>query len=148
MNANRTKENHLRIGDILRRTFSHCMHVPPDEEWINFWLGINDIYDIDSTVNAKKLSQYIESIYGKFISLYPDAQSDREIKKHISHVLLRISYNITFKDRLASFYCFCRVFKRDISLACRFLPKYLVALILGRHRIFLSKRIRIFLKYC
>ena len=117
------------------------MHEAPNEEWVLLWQGINNIYDGDSAVNVRKLSQHFESIYHEFTALYPQAQNDPEIKKHICHLLLRISYNIIFKDRLASLYCFGRVFKEDMALACHFLPKYLPALILGRHRSVLSKRL-------
>ncbi len=145
MNSNRTKENCLFIGRILRRTFTNYMNVGPDEEWIKLWLGINNLRNFSSNVDVKKLIQYIEAIYNKFISFYPMAQKDIEIKKHISHMLIRIAYNLAPKDRLASFYCFCRVFKRDIPLACAFLPKYLIALTLGPHRTFVAKKFR---QYC
>ena len=142
INANRKEENHLRMGDILRRTFSHCMNVPPVEEWINFWLGINNAFAFDFTVNAKKLSEYIDAIYEKFILRYPEAQNNAEIKKHISHVYLRILYTITLKNRRASLGLLGCLFKRDISLACRFLPKYLVAFILGGHRTSIANKLR------
>lgn len=142
MDANRTKENNLLIADILRRNFSRYMNVAPDEEWVKFWLSINNHSDSDSSVNAKKLLRYIESAYSKFISICSVAQSDAEIKKCLSHMLIRISYNLALKDRLASISYFRRIFKRDIFLACSFLPKYLAAVILGPHRTFVSQKLR------
>jgi hypothetical protein len=121
------------------------VHVSPEEEWINLWLSINNPHNFNSMIDVKKIIQYIEFIYSRFIFLYPIARRDVEIKKHISHMLIRIAYNVAPKDRLSSFCCFCRVFTRDILLAYAFLPKYLVAVILGPHRTFVSKKLR---KHC
>jgi len=145
MTPNSTKENNLLIGEIFRRETINYINVDPPEEWINFWLSINNPYNFNSTVNTEKMIRYIESTYSKFISIYPNAENDAEIKEYISRMLIRIAYNTTLKDRFESFYCFCRVFIRNIPLACSFLPQYFVALILGRHRNFVSKKFR---AYC
>ena len=142
MDANRTKENSLLIGDIYRRTFKIYMNVEPPKEWVRLWLSVKNHHNFNCAINMKKLVNYIEFAYNKFVSIYPAAKSDAEIKKHMSHMLIRISYNLVLKDCIASIYCFYCVFKRDVLLACAFLPKYFVALILGSHRTFLSKKLR------
>jgi len=145
MTPHATKENNLLMGAIMQRTIKNYIRVDPPEEWIDFWLSVNNPNNFNSTVNTKKLIRTIESFHRKFISIYPDAKRDADIKEYISRMLIRISYNTTFKDRWGSFYCFCRVFMRDIPLAFNFLPKYLIAFFLGRHRNFVSKRFR---TYC
>lgn len=148
MNANRSKENNLLIGDILRRTYSGNINIAPDEEWIDLWLSINNPYSYKPTVNAKKLVMYIEFTYSKFISIYPLAKSNTEIKKHISHLLIRISYILASKKLYESLYCFFYVLKKDFFLTCRFLPRYLIVIILGRHKTLLSESAKKFKKYC
>ena len=145
MTANCSKENNLLVGGILRRTCNSYINFDPSEELIDLWLSVNNPYNFNSSVNAQKLIHYIEFIYSKFILIYPIAQSDAEIKKHMTHMMMQISYNMALTDRFASIYCFCHAFKRDIPLVCRFFLKYLAALILGRHRKFVSNEFR---KYC
>jgi len=142
IDANRTKENNLLIGDILRRTYTNYMKVDPPEELIGIWLSIKNPHDFHSSINVKEFIKYIDFIYNKFISIYPNAQSDKEIKKQIAYMLIRISYNTTLKDRITSIFCFYHVFKRNIQLACRFLPKYIIMIILGPYKDLVSKKFR------
>lgn len=142
VDASRTKENTLLIGDILRRTYTGYMKVNPPEEWINAWLSIKNPHGLYSSVNLKEFLRYIDRTYTKFISLYPNAQSDQEIKNQIAHMLIRIAFNMARKDRINSIYCFCHVFKRNIQLACKFLPKYIVIIILGPYKNFILMKLR------
>jgi len=140
-----TKENNLIIGDVLRKAFNNSVNSVPDEECIRLWLSINNPYNFKSTANAGQLVKHIQSTYNKFVSIYPAAKEDSEIKKHISHMLLRISYNLALSDRLGSLCCFSRVLKRDAPLACAFLPRYFLSFTLGRHRSSISSNLK---KYC
>lgn len=142
MTPNITKEHNLIAGRIMRRSFSKYLGIDPPDEWIELWLNINNLGNFNVSINVNKLIQYIESAYDKFVSLYPIAQDDGEIKKHISQMLIRIAYNSAQKDRLASIYCFYRVLRRDPQLASAFFPKYFISLVLGRHRILVSRKLR------
>ncbi len=140
--ANATKENTLLMGKIIRRVYKEYLRVEPNQKDIELWLSINNLNNFDTSIDITKLVGYIESTYNKFISSFDSAKNDPEIKKHISHMMVRMAYNMTRQNRMASYYLFYNVLKWDIYLACKFLPKYLAAVILGRHRTLLAKGLR------
>lgn len=144
MDANRTKENNLLIGEILRRSFKTYLKIEPSEKWISLWLSINNTHNIKSLPNFEELSPYITSIYKKFVSSYPDAAKNKEIKYHITRMLFRISYNLILMNRRGSLYYFYLFLKRDVFLAFRFLPRFLTAFTLGRNKTLLSCKLRAF----
>ena len=144
MDANRTKENNLLIGEIWRRNFKDHLNAEPGAAWMKFWLGINQPQDFDFVAHAEDVINSLNVIYGQFVSRYPQAQKDVQIRQHIAQILIRMSYKAALKDRRASFIFFRQVFKNDALLALKFLPKYFAAFVLGPRRIVLSQGLKKF----
>ncbi len=144
MIATSTKANNLLIGEILSRNYRHTLNLDAPPEWIELWLTINNPYNFQQSVDAKKLVHHIQTNYRQFISRYPDAKDNAEIKRNITHMLIRSAFNLALKDRGASLYCFYQVMKKDLLLSCSILPKYFFALVCGCHRALISQRIKTF----
>ena len=140
MNANRSKKNTLLSGSIIRRNFSKYMKVDPDEKLVTLLLYIYNPGIFDPTVNVRKLLECIYSIYCKFNFIYPGARKNREIKKHIACMTLQVAFNSALKNRFASLCCYLRIFKWDFLLACGFLPRYIIKLVLVHRKVFTPKK--------
>jgi glycosyltransferase involved in cell wall biosynthesis len=133
-----TAKNMSLIREVLQREFRECLKEPPPVKWVDGWLNIILPYVESAPTDVRNVLGFIGVIYMKFVALNPSAHSNIEIRKHIASLYLWISYNAALNNRPASLYGFFLAASTDVYLALTSLPKYSIALLLGRHRRFVA----------
>ena len=75
----------------------------------------------------------VEAIEKRFVALYPDGASNRDVRRGKVQLLARALFRMTLQSRCASLPVFARMLRADAPTALRRLPKYAALGLLGSH---------------
>lgn len=120
---------------LLDNLIAHLGAAGIPADWPDTWIRMNNPHVFPASADAPlALAEAIESIYVRFIDRYPDAANDREIRRHLGAMLIRLASSSAERGWMTSLVPLLRAGRLDAMMAAHASPAYVTRLALGQWR--------------
>jgi glycosyltransferase involved in cell wall biosynthesis len=141
-------DTQLRVGHVERRIElsrrRQRRHLATSElpaEWPRIWAGLNETGVELSADEIAAFPDLVEALHERFCTLHPEARMNAEVRRFCALLISRAVFRLIPLRRWHS-QAFFRIFRYDIAVGFRLLPKYLALCLLGDRARRLVTRVR------